>query len=81
MTKVYYTCTLLNMINFIVKDYVLRTHTEQCTIESQYFGILEKKHERSVKNRRCHELKCLKCVELMCNDKSLDKVNIVNRRQ
>ena len=31
VTKVYYTCTWLNMINFIVKDYVLRTHTEQCT--------------------------------------------------
>ena len=48
VTKVYYTCAWLNMINFIVKDYVLRTHTEQWTIESQYFGILEKKHERSV---------------------------------
>ena len=48
VTKVYYTCTWLNMIYFIVKDYVLRTHTEQCTIESQYFDILEKKHERGV---------------------------------
>ena len=46
--KVYYTCTWLNMINFIVKDYVLRTRTEQCSIESQYLETLEKKHERSV---------------------------------
>ena len=33
VTKVYYTCTWLHMINFTVKDYILRAHTGQCTIK------------------------------------------------